>query len=388
MTMQLNRVYKYRIYPTESQAQTLLRWLELNCCLYNWSLWWREGDYKRDGKHVTRSEQARALTQLKNSKPELREMPCSVLEDTVKRVDLAFKAFFRRIKGGQAPGYPRAKRTENYNSLTVGRSREFSLQCPGGRFARLALARDNSLKNATLTGLKVRMHRELPSDVIVRRVSIIREGRKWYANFGCETTQGVIDKPCAPVDPVGIDLGLKHFATLSSGEFIEAPRYLKISQAKLRRLQRTRSRRKKGSRRRNRARETESAMHRKIRDQRRDFLHNLSRKIVDEHDFVAVEKLVVKNMVKNHRLAQSISDAGWSGFISMLQYKAEELGKEVVSVDPKNTSQACSGCGEIVAKALSVRVHECPSCGLVLDRDLNAAINILTRAVQAQQALT
>lgn len=375
----LHRVFKYRLYPTALQEQALERQMELCRQLYNKAVWWREGEYKRSQLSVTRKEQTHALVDLKQYNPEYAAISPGILEDVLKRVDLAFRAFFRRCKlAGEKPGFPRSKGIGWYKSITVPRSREFKLKHEGGKFG--------SLSFKGFSNIRVRMHRPLPADANVRRVMVKREANgHWYAMFGWDKEVGESVRPTG--EAVGIDLGLNSYIATSNGETLQAPKHFRHSECKLRKAQRSLSRKKKGSNRRKKARDRVAKTHAKIRNQRRDFLHNTSRRLVDEHTTIAVEKLCVKNMVKNHHLAKSISDAGWAEFSHMLSYKAESASKEVLLVDPKNTSQACSGCGEMVKKTLTTRVHRC-ECGLVLDRDINAAINILKRAVQARRELT
>jgi putative transposase len=180
------------------------------------------------------------------------------------------------------------------------------------------------------------------------------------------------------VDPT---MGLKHLVITSDSEFFDHPKYFRQSERKLRRAQRRVSRRQKGSLSRQKAVVLLQKVHQRITNQRRDTSHKIASSLVDRYDLIAVENLQVQNMTKNHNLAKSILDASWSAFQSILSCKAEEAGKQVVKVDPKNTSQECSDCGQIVKKDLSVRVHDCPHCGLVIDRDVNAAKNVLQKAL-------
>jgi putative transposase len=197
---------------------------------------------------------------------------------------------------------------------------------------------------------------------------------RWYAVFCCEVEAQPREKPHRDV---GIDLGLECFAALSDATRIENPRIYRGSERRLAHLQRSLSRKEKGSRNRMRARLRVARLHERVENRRSDFLHKASRAVADSYGTIYVEDLKIQNMVRNHRLAKSISDAGWGRFVRMLCYKEEESGGRVVLVNPYGTSQRCSGCGEKVVKSLSDRVHECPYCGLVLDRDLNAARNIL-----------
>lgn len=199
---------------------------------------------------------------------------------------------------------------------------------------------------------------------------------KWFAIFSCVVEAEVKPKPR---EDVGIDVGLNHFAVLSDGDYIENPRLFRRSEQRLAHLQRMLSRKKRGSCNREKARVAVAHLHEKIRNRRADFLHKASRRIADTYQTIYVEDLKIRNMVRNHRLAKSISDAGWGTFVGMLAYKEEESGGRVVPVNPNGTTQRCSRCGILVEKALSDRVHACPYCRLVMDRDLNAALNILER---------
>jgi len=176
-------------------------------------------------------------------------------------------------------------------------------------------------------------------------------------------------------------MGITHYAYLSNGKTVDNPRHLTISEEKLKRVQRKLSKRQRGSKNRNKQRIKVAKVHRRIKDQRGDFLHKLSRRIVNNFSFIAVDNLAITNMVKNHSLAKSIADASWGQFLSYLAYKVEETGSKVVRVNPNGTSQICSQCDNLVPKSLSVRVHKCPYCGIKLDRDYNSALNILKRAI-------
>lgn len=211
----------------------------------------------------------------------------------------------------------------------------------------------------------------------MKTCTIRRDGNQWYACFSVEFEPAPVPVPDASI---GIDVGINAFAVLSDGTVIENPKHLRKAEKKLMRKQRRLSARKKGSANRRKARKVVAKIHRKIRNQRADFHHKLSRAIVDRYGLIAVEDLNIQGMVRNHHLAKSISDAGWGQFLNFLAYKAENAGCRVAKVTARYTSINCSGCGEQVDKTLADRIHACPFCGLVLDRDHNAAINILNRA--------
>jgi putative transposase len=292
--------------------------------------------------------------------PEYGEVHSQVLQDVVQRVDRAFQAFFRRVKNGETPGYPRFHGRARYNSLTYP-------QCGNG--ARL----DNGfLVLSKLGRIGVRWSR--PMEGTPKTVTVSREADGWYVCFSCA------DVPMQPLPPTGqetgIDLGLEAFATTSSGERIFHPGWYRQAERRLKTDQRRVSRRKKGSNRRRKAVGLLARAHLKVKRQRADCHHKVALRLVKQNDTIYHEDLQAANMLKNHHLAKSIQDAGWSQFLSILAAKAAYAGRRVVAVPPAYTSQTCSGCGVIVRKGLSVRWHSCPDCGTSLHRDHNAAKNI------------
>jgi putative transposase len=258
-------------------------------------------------------------------------------------------------------GLPRFKKPGRYRSITYPQS---GFRVEGGR-----------LSLSKIGEFRIRLHREIQGQVKTLTVKRMPSGR-WYACFSCIVEAQPREKPHGDV---GVDLGLHSYAVLSDGAHIENPRYYRASERRLAHLQRGLSRKEGGSRNWVKAKTRVARLHEKIQNRRSDFLHKASRRIAESYETVYVEDLRIGNMIRNHRLAKSISDAGWGRFIGMIAYKEEESGGRLIRVDANGTTQRCSGCGEKVAKALSVRVHECPFCGLVLCRDLNAALNVLGR---------
>jgi putative transposase len=294
------------------------------------------------------------------------------------RLDKTYQAFFRRVrnrKAGQTPGFPRFQGRERYHSFTY---KQF------GNGARL----DNgSLVLSKIGRIAVRWSRlEDPWEGTPKTVTISREADGWYAVVSCA------DVPIQPLAPTGqetgIDLGLESFATLADGTMIHNPRYYRRAERRLKTAQRKVSRRKKGSKRRKKAVKLLAKAHLKVKRQRQDFQHKTALALVRQFDVIYHEDLQVANMVKNHHLAKSISDAGWSGFLTTLSHKAAWAGRKVIAVNPSYTSQTCSGCGVVVKKGLSVRWHSCPECGTSLHRDHNAAKNIerLGQSLQGEVA--
>jgi len=282
------------------------------------------------------------------------------------RVDLAFKAFFQRVKAGENPGYPRFKERGRYDSFTYKQS-GFNLD--GDR-----------LHLSKIGEVRIVLHR--PIEGTIKTLTIRRSSTgKWYACFSVD-----YDPSPAPQKEtvVGIDVGLESFATLSNGEKIENPRFFRTDERVLAKAQRKLSKAQKDTPERKKARKIVAHVHKRIVNRRLNFAHQTSRQLVDRFGTIVFEELNITNMQKNHPLAKSIADVAWNMFISITGSKAEDAGSRVIQVNPRNTSQMCSRCGMIVAKTLSDRVHSCPHCGLVMDRDQNAAINIMRLGLQSQ----
>lgn len=364
----MKRTFRYRLYPTKRQIGALEDQLGFACDLYNAALEQRR-DWWARGRRVSRFEQCGQLTELRAEYDGPYEMSVTAQRCALRRLDLAFDAFFRRVRAGEKPGYPRWKSRSRFDSLTWD-----SGYTIGER-----------LRLRGVGHVRVRWHRPLPASANVRTVTVRRAAGKWYASL---VVDGVEPRPLPHTgEAVGIDLGISTFAALSTGETIEGPRAFRNAQAQLRRAQRRLSRRRRGSNRRAKARAEVVRHHEHIREIRRDHRHKLARSLVERFDLIAVENLNVAGLAKGW-LAKDVHDQGWGEFVSCLVGKAEEAGREVVLVDPRYTSQACSGCGQIAPKLLSERTHRC-RCGLELDRDVNAARNVLALgAGSALQAST
>lgn len=360
------KTFRYRLYPTKAQTETLNAHLAICCELYNAALYERRDAWKLQQKVISYFDQTIQLTEIKTNRVEVGEVNANALENVLKRVDLAFKGFFQRVKRGAKPGYPRFRSASRYDSLT---------------FRQIGNAlRGNKLRLSRMGSVRVKLHRPLIGDI--KTLTVKREAGRWFALFvvECETQPMLFNSRA-----VGIDVGLRAFATMSDGTAIENPRWFQSGQAKLRRLQRRVARRRKGSQRRRKAVLLLQRFHNNIRDQRRDFHHKQSRKIVNANGLIAVENLNVKGLASG-MLAKSVNDAGWSNFLFMLAYKAESAGRVFVKVDPRGTSQMCT-CGAEVRKTLAERRHFCLNCGLSADRDHVSARIILGRA-ERLQALT
>ena len=326
------------------------------------------------GKSIGFSHQCAELPACREVRPDLAEVPSQVLQDVVKRVDLAFDGFYRRLAEGHKPGYPRFKSRFRYDSMTFKQY--------GNSFSVEAAQKKNRgmLILAKFGHVKMVMHRPLqgiPKTAIVKRTPT----GKWLVSICCEDVP--VDSAPASDKEVGIDIGLKIFAYLSDGTTIENPRFFRQEEKNLAKAQRKRDKAPKKSKERTKLNKRVTRVYERTKNRRKHFAHQQSRKVVNEYQFIAVEALVVRNMVKNPKLSKSIADAAWSQFFAFLQSKAEEAGREVIRVNPAYTSQTCSCCGHRQEMPLSVRIYECPVCGLVIDRDHNGSRNILADALNA-----
>jgi putative transposase len=389
----MKKAYKFRLYPTSKQEKVLF-WTLSRCReLYNAALAERKEAYCMAGKSIGYYEQKRDLPEIKAEiRQEYQDIYSQVLQDVLLRVKRAFDAFFRRVNTGEEPGYPRFQGRNRYTSLTYPQS---------------GYTIDVHEKRATVTlskigTIKVKLHRKIEGPI--KTCTIKYEAGQWYAVFACEIQQ---PEPLPQVtSEVGIDLGVTHFAALSDGTFIESPRYYRKAQKKLEKLQQALSRKKRGSHRRDRARKAVAKVHRKIANQRRDFHHKQAKRLVSEQQTIEFEKLAITTISKRSKpkqdettgqylpngaaaksgLNKSILDAGWGHFQQIVSHKAACAGRTVLFVNPRYTSQVCSQCGAVRKKSLEERWHSC-ECGCELDRDTNAAMNIL-RLGRSQRGAT
>ncbi len=358
------RTYKFRIYPNKKQELKLLATLNLCRFTYNSQLELKIDRYKKDKINLTQFDLNNNLILLKEEYPELKDIYAQTLQDINKRISLAFDGFYRRIKQRETPGFPRFKSKHRYDSITYP---QFGFNIKGHM---LVLSKFGSLN--------IVIHREIKENIKTLTIKKTPSG-KWFAYFSVE--QKLKKHFFHQENVVGIDLGLIHFYVDSQGHFVDAPKYLRESEQRLKKLQRKHSRKQKGSKNRNKSRLKLATLHEKIVNQRTDFLHQQSRLLVDRVDVLVVEHLQIKNMTQNHYLAKSIHDASWNTFLQFLSYKAEEAGKKIVEINPKGTSQVCL-CGKKVEKSLAVRVHRCTQCGIEMDRDLMSALVIKQRVFE------
>ena len=382
--------FKYRLYPTRKQRETLQFILDRNREIYNAALEERREAWRLCKVSVTFEMQSAQLPDIKKDRPEFGEIYAQILQETLHRVDKAFKAFFRRVKKGEKAGYPRFQGYDRYDSFTYPQVERLK--------GKPVISIENGKVILPKIGhLKVKQHRPLEGKV--KTCTIKREGEHWYVVFACEI-EAQTKLPYTDL-PIGIDMGLKHFMTDSNGDVVDNPRFFRKSHGGLKKKQQRLAKKKKRSHRRRKAVKLVAKAHKKVANQRRDFHHHHARILVDTFETIVFEDLSMHHMVKRPKAKQdengkylpngastkaglnkSILDAGWASFIELVKHKAEWAGVTVMQVDPKNTSQICSACGkEGEHKDLSVRTHLCVHCGVVLDRDHNAAINILDRGL-------
>ena len=356
----VRKAYKYKLKPTPEQARQLEQTVWRCRTLYNTALEERITAYRRCGVTISRYQQEAELKDLRAEMPAYAAIHSHVLQDVLARLDKTYQAFFRRVKAGQTPGFPRYQGRNRYHSFTY---KEY------GNGARL----ENGFLVLSKIG-RVAARWSRPLEGTPKTGAISQEADGWYAVISCA------EAPAQSLPPTGhetgIDVGLKVFLITADGLVVNNPRHQRQAEKKLAKANMRVSRRKKGSKRRGKAVHQLGKAHQTVKRQRADFHHKTALNLLRQYDTIYLEALRVANMVRNRHLAKSISDAGWAQFRTILEAKAVYAGRRVVAVPPAYTSQDCSGCGERIPKSLSVRTHICTCCGLVLDRDENAARNI------------
>src|SRR6266704_1647566 len=356
----MRKMFQYRIYPTKKQVHKLNETLEECRWLYNHLLEKRKETYEQEGISLSLYQQQETFSILKQERPPLKEVHSQVLQNVAVRVDLAMQAFFRRCKEhAENPGFPRFKGYGRYDSFTFPQSG-------------FSITHDNRVVLSKIGTLKMVYHRPIKGEIKTCTIHRSSTG-KWYVSFSVECEPQRL--PEVPTQ-VGIDVGLKTFATLSNGEEIANPRFFRKEEKALAKVQRQHSKLAKGTPERRKHRQVVARVHERIAFRRDNFTHQESRQIVDRFGMICVEDLHVNRMVHHPCLAKSIHDASWTGFFDRLSSKAEEAGRTCVKVNPAYTSQDCSRCHHRQTMPLSERTYHCPCCLLSIDRDLNAALNI------------
>jgi putative transposase len=355
------RTFELRLKPTASQRSALANILADSCETYNAALQERRDAWKLHRKSVGYYEQQKQLTELRKD-PQYSSIAVDIQREPLRRVDRAFKAFFRRCKSGDKPGYPRFKPRDSYDSFAWHdpKLKPEGLQVPNLGCIRFKYSRmlEGKLKTST----------------------VVRTGGKWAARITCDIGPAPEKKTVSSA--IGIDVGLTALAALSDGSEIENPRWTKRHEDKIVAANQTLARKKRGSKNRIRAKEALRRVYQRAANCRKNYLHNVSKWIVSQYDLIAYESLKIGNMTKSN-LAKSIMDAAWGILLFQIRYKAESAGAYAIAVNPWGTSQNCSGCGVRVPKELSDRRHDCPKCGLSLGRDHNAGRNILALGMSA-----
>ena len=380
--------FKYPVYPTKTQEHTLLGWFDHLCELQNSARNNRKSAYEEEGRFVSQGEQEKLLTAARATYDDFREVPQDFQVSVLKRVDKAFDAFRRRCKEGAAKkGYPRFKMRVRSLTWCLRKHKVKDKATDGFKRVRQnpiieTDSRHNRLKVPKLGGVKIRMHRPLQGDP--KEVTLVRKASGWYAHISCE----IPDTPkVKPTDAVAVDVGTTHYLTTSEGDKEDNPRWYRQAEGLLRKHSKDLSRKQKGSQRWQKQQHKLALHHERTTNKRKDFIGKLVYKLYhhQENNVLVAEDLSVSNMVKNKHLSKSISDASWATFFKWCADIAERDGLHFHPVNPKDTSQTCSACGEKSPKKLSlaIRTFDCSFCGTSLDRDHNAALNILYRAACA-----
>jgi putative transposase len=350
------RTFQFRLYPSATQRRALEFILRDNAETYNAALQERRDAWKLERKAITYRMQQDELTELRKD-AQFAVIACDIQRDPLRRIDRAFKAFFRRCKARQKPGFPRFRSSQRYDSFGFS----------------LSTMRDKRLNVPNVGRIKLRGGRDVAGKA--KCCTVKRDGKRWTVSVVCDIGPAPVKRIVAKA--VGIDVGITTLATLSDGIEIDNPRWTKQHEDQIAAANRALSRKQKRSKNRIHARQALSRAHQRAANARRNYLHHVSKWLIANYDLIAHEALNVKGMARGN-LAKSILDAAWTILLSQIRYKAESAGAYVIAVNPRGTSQLCSGCGESVRKTLAERIHDCLQCGLSLGRDHNAARNILT----------
>lgn len=378
--------YKYRIYPSHSRQTALENIFSMCRHLYNWNLQERMEVYEKEKRSVTYQDQQNALPKLKKDRPWFKGVYSQVLQDVLKRLDKAYKRFFK-----QKIGFPKYKKKGQWFSITYP---QFEKR-----------PSENTIDIPKLGKIKLVYHREIPKDAVIKTMTIRKDGGKWFACFSVDLPGRLESKPVLS-RAAGIDLGLNSFLFTSGNDSISAPKYLRKSHKRIKCLQRKLSKAKRRTPYYMKVLKALQKSYYRLRCKRQAFFYETSYLLFEKNDIVCVEDLNIANMVRRpeakqeeetgkflpngasqkSRMNSSIYDAGWGTFVEVLKNVSKKLGKIVIEVPARYTSQKCSCCGEFVEKSLSTRTHSCPGCGYTADRDYNAARNILRLGLESLES--
>ncbi len=359
--MEFIKSFRYRLKPNRQQSLLFNNFAGSTRFVYNWALALSVQKYEQEKKRLRYADLCSELTCLKSivDKFWLKEIHSQVLQQALKDLMSAYQHFFRRLKNNEKAGFPQFRKKGKKDSFRYPQG----VKAQNGRVF---------LPNIGW----VTYYDSRPLEGLIKQATIKREGKHWFITFSCIINIAIENKSIEDSNIIGIDMGLTHFATISNGQKIENPRWLRKAEQKLAWEQRKLSRKIKGSKNRKKQVVNVVQCHINVKNNRKDFQQKITTELVKNHDVIVVENLNIKGMVKNHKLAKSISDASWNSFISMLHYKAAWRGKRIITVGRYEPStKKCSSCGRIQEIALSTRIYKCV-CGLNIDRDLNASINI------------
>lgn len=353
------KAFKYRIYPTEPQKELIAKHIGHSRFVYNLALETKNAAYISTKHNYSAFDLVKQLPELKKELPWLKEVNSQSLQQAIQNMDIAFKKFFK------GSGFPKFKSKRGRQSFSIPQN---------------VIVEDNLLIIPKFKeGIKMSLHRPTKGTIKSATISITPTG-KYFVSILCDTKEELPTKtPIKESATIGIDLGIKDFAITSEGEVFENPKYLRKAQCKLKYVQRKYSK-YKGKR----TKKKLANLHEDVVNKRKDFLHKVSTQLIRENQTIAIETLAVKNMIKNHNLAQAIHDVSWSTFVSMLEYKADWYGKNILRIGQfAPSSKTCSNCGAI-NKELQLKDREwtCSNCSSVLDRDVNAACNIKSFALK------
>ena len=386
------RKVTFKLYPNAVQALRLNAWTRLHCELYNAALEERVDAYRKAGKSISYYDQQNALPEIKRARPEFAELGSHALQQTLQRLDLAFKAFFRRVKAGQKPGFPRFQAAKRFAGFGYPDPAGWKLMAHGGRGATLRIG---SGKDALM--LRARGQHRFGEGAAPNDITLTRKNGEWFASVTLRVPEAACARTRTSEEHRGVDFGVTDWATFDNGQSVANPRFTRREKPALAALQRERARKKKGSLRYKRLSRQAARLHERIGNLRREFVHQQTSEMVRTCAVLATEQLATKNMTKSAKgttlapgrrvkqkagLNREILSAGLAMAHQMLTYKAAEAGTRLHLSETRQLkpSQRCSGCWAVVPKSLGQRVHECPHCGLSMQRDTNSALVVLIDA--------